>query len=256
MDSSVFTLTQEQKQRIHDKLEPFRFTPSCLKEKKQVQVQGVSTPGNKQECKDLITFLNLSKVMHIPSGIYTYNTCLVSIFRTNKYTKSCNSSFDIIPQRKKEQILENVFNQVFPDMFLYNKLIHPNFQTKQTNLKRPDWQFNTENYLICIECDENQHKSIHPLAEMHRMYSIYSEMKLNQINKQCIFIRFNPDSFRKGKKKYQCPFVKDEETKKLFPSVYLRQKINTLIDRIQFNMKREVENASIIIEYLFYDTVI
>jgi hypothetical protein len=103
--------------------------------------------------------------------------------------------------------------------------------------RRIDFRVLIGNTLLCIEVDENQHKSYNESTEEIR----YNDLYMIHSGK-FIFIRFNPDSYinSNGTKKNNC--MKTRMT-------YLENEINNQIDRIGNEENEELLE----IVYLFYN---
>ena len=105
------------------------------------------------------------------------------------------------------------------------------------NRRRIDHRKMVNNTLLCIETDENQHKSYSLKDEQDR----YNDL-LSAFTCKYIFIRFNPDSYN------------DNNGKKCNPSIstrllMLKEEINKQIKRIQ----NEENNNLLEIKYLYFD---
>ena len=105
------------------------------------------------------------------------------------------------------------------------------------NRRRIDHRKLINNTLLCIETDENQHKSYSKNDEQDR----YNDL-LTTFTCKYIFIRFNPDSYS------------DKNKKKCNPSIStrlltLKEEINKQIKRIQ----NEENNDLLEIKYLYFD---
>jgi len=106
--------------------------------------------------------------------------------------------------------------------------------------RRVDHRKMINNTLLCIETDENQHKSYSIKDEQDR----YNDL-LTIFTCKYIFIRFNPDSY------------KDKNGKKCNPSIStrlltLKEEIDTQIKRIQ----NEENNDLLEIKYLYFDSFV
>ena len=56
---------------------------------------------------------------------------------------------------------------------------------------RPDFVFDAGTHMVCLEVDENQHRSYACLCEQQRMVNLSQALGM-----QTLFIRFNPDGFK------------------------------------------------------------
>ena len=108
------------------------------------------------------------------------------------------------------------------------------------NRRRIDHRKLINNTLLCIETDENQHKSYSKNDEQYR----YNDL-LTTFTCKYIFIRFNPDSYS------------DKNGKKCNPSISTR--LLTLKEEIDKQIKRiqnEENNDLLEIKYLYFDNFV
>nr|QBK92625.1 MAG: endonuclease [Pithovirus LCPAC401] len=155
--------------------------------------------------------------------------CFIELFPNDERTKKVN-----IPT--KEYKVKDYLTNEFPGMFIHNKSpILPN----KSHKKRIDFQTEVNSYMLYIEVDEYQHKKYDPLDEKERTRQIQED-----IGRNVIFIRFNPDNYKEGGKMKKIPL--DER----YP--VLKAKINEVIEKIE----NGDGYSDLITEFkLFYDDV-
>jgi hypothetical protein len=105
------------------------------------------------------------------------------------------------------------------------------------NRRRIDHRKLINNTLLCIETDENQHKSYNLKDEQYR----YNDL-LTTFTCKYIFIRFNPDSYNDTKGKKCNPSISTRLTK-------LKEEIDKQIQRIE----NEENNDLLEVKYLYFD---
>nr|QBK92704.1 MAG: endonuclease [Pithovirus LCPAC401] len=123
---------------------------------------------------------------------------------------------------RKEITVLAYLTKEFPGVFVHGKrlLITDRDKTCTTHDRRIDFQTEINDYIFCIEVDENQHKYYDPLDEELRIMQIYENA-----NRKLVFIRFNPDSYRVNGTLKKIPLVKRLEA--------LKNKINGVIVHIE-----------------------
>lgn len=133
--------------------------------------------------------------VHKSDNMYDYkskkcSSCeLFSVKHGNILCKYCNPNKS---KKTKEEkfyncIVKNKLNESEYYKFIYNKSI--GFECGNY---RPDFKFDCNTYFVIIEIDETQHKQYSEQCELIRMNNIYLANGL-----PTLFIRFNPDSFKK-----------------------------------------------------------
>jgi hypothetical protein len=109
------------------------------------------------------------------------------------------------------------------------------------NYYRPDRMYDVGTHCIIIEVDEDQHKgkrascSKGEIGELARMHEIQNAVGMN-----CIFLRFNPDTFKVNNKKQ---------------SINMNERLKLLVKWIEKceQMKPEKDFEPVKYKYLFYD---
>jgi hypothetical protein len=109
------------------------------------------------------------------------------------------------------------------------------------NHYRPDRMYDVGTHCIIIEVDEDQHKgkrascSKGEIGELARMHEIQNAVGMN-----CIFLRFNPDTFKVNNKKQ---------------SINMNERLKLLVKWIEKceEMKPEKDLEPVKYKYLFYD---
>jgi len=108
------------------------------------------------------------------------------------------------------------------------------------NRRRIDHRKLINNTLLCIETDENQHKSYSIQDEQDRYNDLFLSFPCKYI-----FIRFNPDSYN------------DKNGKKCNPSISTRlSKLKEEIDKQIKRIKNEENNDLLEVKYLYFDNFI
>jgi hypothetical protein len=111
--------------------------------------------------------------------------------------------------------------------------------------RRPDVAIDFGSHCLMIEIDENQHYNYS--CEEKRMVELYEDIGFRKI----VFLRFNPDGYKEGRKKYPSPF---RYTPTGIVSLHQKEfdrRIEYLLSRIQYhNVSEPAEQLTV--EYLFY----
>ena len=74
-------------------------------------------------------------------------------------------------------------------------------KSERTPAYRPDFLFSRPGHVVIVECDERQHRSHTPDAELVRMISISQTL----LPRMVVFLRFNPDKFYLNRVRQQVP---------------------------------------------------
>ena len=177
------------------------IVPGCSKEQVQGQrcvphgaVIGPPPKCTIQGCTNIANKNGLCK----GCGAYPCSNdgCLGNVYYRDPDKKYCYSCFcvkyDYIPVNVKlrEKYFHKLMIDEFPELkFSYNKS-QPN-NCKQT--RYPDWSRDYGSFLLIVECDEHQHRRSYT-CESKRTVQIYQ----NAAHRPTVFVRFNPDGYRKG----------------------------------------------------------
>ena len=111
--------------------------------------------------------------------------------------------------------------------------------------RRPDVAIDFGSHCLMIEIDENQHYNYS--CEEKRMVELYEDIGFRKI----VFLRFNPDGYKEGRKKYPSPF---RYTPTGIVSLHKKEfdrRIEYLLSRIQYHKVSE-PTEQLTVEYLFY----
>lgn len=115
--------------------------------------------------------------------------------------------------------------------------------------RRPDIIIDCGSFVIVIEIDELQHNNGKYDSELYsiRNQEIYEDLGSRQI----IFIRFNPDSYKIGSKKFKgCFDSKNEKEYKIF-----NERMVTLVSTVEKIQKEGIiDDKKISVQYLYYDS--
>jgi hypothetical protein len=128
--------------------------------------------------------------------------------------------------------ISNIYNDFYHDKPLYINLSGGCCTSK----RRIDLRKLIGNTLLCIEIDENQHKSYDDVDEENRYNDLFIDCSCKYL-----FIRYNPDSYKQDKRKLNPPFDKRMEE--------LVNQINIHTQRIE-----KEENTELVeIHHLYFD---
>ncbi len=144
-----------------------------------------------------------------------FASCFVKFFTDDPRSKTAWIA------TKELKVLRYLTNE-FPNIFIHDRRL---FIADRDNActphnRRIDFQTEVDNYILCIEVDENQHKRYDPIDEEKRIMQIYENA-----DRKLVFIRFNPDNYK------QNGITKKTPLKSRFP--VLGDKIREMIDRIK-----------------------
>ena len=111
--------------------------------------------------------------------------------------------------------------------------------------RRPDISIDFGSHCLMIEIDEHQHMNYD--CEQWRMQELYEDIGFRKI----VFLRFNPDRYQEGSKKYRSPFGYSATGAIHIQTDEFNRRMNTLLDRIHAHQNSEpIEQLTV--EYLFY----
>ena len=111
--------------------------------------------------------------------------------------------------------------------------------------RRPDVAIDFGSHCLMIEIDENQHYNYS--CEEKRMVELYEDIGFRKI----VFLRFNPDGYKEGRKKYPSPFRYTPTGILSLHQKEFDRRIEHLVSRIQYHNVSE-PTEQITVEYLFY----
>ena len=111
--------------------------------------------------------------------------------------------------------------------------------------RRPDVAIDFGSHCLMIEIDEHQHASYE--CEQKRMMELYEDVGFRNI----VFLRFNPDEYKDGKKKYKTPFEYTPTGILRLNQAEFDRRIAELVARIRIYQSNE-PTEPVTIEYLFY----
>jgi hypothetical protein len=166
-----------------------------------------------------------------------------------KYCTRCyyHLNPDIIPPRNhltKERLIMNEIYKIYPEL-LMNKVI-----VGSCNQRRPDGFLDILTHSIIIEIDENQHNSYNTVCEDIRINELFTGLA----DRPLIFIRFNPDSYKKEGKRCAGLFKLSKSDGLI--SITSKKKFNESVNELLKIIKFHVENIPIKLIthiYLNYD---
>jgi hypothetical protein len=158
-----------------------------------------------------------------------YTHCFINTFPND------SRSLNVHMKSKENKVVSYILN-LYKD-FYNDKPLYVNLSGGCcTSKRRIDMRKLIGNTLLCIEIDENQHKQYDDTDEENRYDNLYLDF-----SGKYIFIRYNPDSYKKGKRKYNPSF--DE-------------RMDELVKQINIHTKRieKEENVDLVeIHHLYFD---
>jgi hypothetical protein len=143
-------------------------------------------------------------------------------------------------EKKKEKTVMNYLDKYVKLSNIIN-ITDDKVVSTYCNHYRPDRMYDVGTHCIIIEIDEDQHKgkrascSKGEIGELSRMHEIQNAAGMN-----CIFLRFNPDTFKVNNKKQ---------------SINMNERLKLLVKWIEKceGMKPEKDLEPVKYKYLFYD---
>jgi hypothetical protein len=143
-------------------------------------------------------------------------------------------------EKKKEKLVMNYLDKYVKLSNIIN-IQDDKVVSTYCNHYRPDRVYDVGTHCIIIEVDEDQHKgkrascSKGEIGELSRMHEIQNAVGMN-----CIFLRFNPDTFKVNNKKQ---------------SINMNERLKLLVKWIEKceGMKLEKDLEPVKYKYLFYD---
>ena len=176
------------------------------------------------------------------------------ISKTDTYEKLCADCFyklypdeKKIPtkyKRKQHYIHEKLKEKYGEDFFKYDIRVECG-----CSRKIPDWFVDCYNFVLNIECDENQHKRNDTSCETARLCELF----LDCASRTFICIRFNPDSYKIEEKKIEGCFTFDEKNNIIVNQEEFEKRFDKLVEKIDYYLengsKKDIECIK-----LFYDS--
>lgn len=186
------------------------------------------------------THLCNTQVMNKYKGFCVY--CFTNLYPNEPLSTNFKNK-----ERSVVDYIKNNFNQYD---WIYDKAI-----VGGTSKRRPDLMCDMKTHILIIEIDENAHSTYESLCENKRIMQISKDLGY----RPTIFIRFNPDSYRKDgilmnscwsicKKTGICMVLKKNEHK-------WKRRLETLKEEIEnWIGKDNIPQKMITIKYLFFDS--
>jgi hypothetical protein len=144
--------------------------------------------------------------------------------------------------RLKEHYIGSAIKQEFGNelTIVYNKSIEGG-----CSKRRPDIYMDFGSHCIIIEVDENRHLNYE--CEEKRMVDLYEDVGF----RKCVFLRFNPDGYHIGTRRYLTPFSFSNAGALIVDESEMKRRMEQLIERVKYRKNNEpIEELTI--EYLFY----
>jgi len=111
--------------------------------------------------------------------------------------------------------------------------------------RRPDIRMDFGSHCVMIEIDENRH--LNYSCEEKRMVDLYEDVGF----RKCVFLRFNPDGYRIGAKRYSTPFSFTATGAMMVEETEMTRRMEELLQRVHYFKAHEPAQA-LTMEYLFY----
>ena len=123
----------------------------------------------------------------------------------NRHYKSIHTVEGQLRQKKRE-------NRVYNEIFVKNEIncyreVQIDFKClynqeekgdrNNTKFCRIDFHSVLDNFILFMECDENSHMDYDASCEISRMMKVQESIVLQGITKPILWLRFNPDSFKR-----------------------------------------------------------
>ena len=175
------------------------------------------------------------------------------ISKTNTYEKVCADCFyklypdeKKIPtkyKRKQHYIHEKLKEKYGEDFFKYDIRVECG-----CSRKIPDWFIDCYNFVLNIECDENQHKGNDTSCENKRLCELF----LDCAERPFVCIRFNPDNYKIEDKKIEGCFTFDEKNNIIVNQEEFEKRFELLVEKIDYYLENGSKKNIECIK-LFYD---
>jgi hypothetical protein len=111
--------------------------------------------------------------------------------------------------------------------------------------RRPDIRMDFGSHCVMIEIDENRH--LNYSCEEKRMVDLYEDVGF----RKCVFLRFNPDGYRIGAKRYSTPFSFTVTGAMVVEETEMTRRMEELLQRVRYFKAHEPADM-LTMEYLFY----
>ena len=146
-------------------------------------------------------------------------------------------------KKKQHFIHEKLQEKYDKDFFKYDAKIECGCSGKI-----PDWFVDCYNFVLNIECDENQHKGNETSCENKRLCELFLDCN----SRPFVCIRFNPDSYKIEEKKIEGCFSFDEKNNIIVNQEEFEKRFELLVEKIDYYLengsKKDIECIK-----LFYD---
>lgn len=176
------------------------------------------------------------------------------ISKTDTYVKLCADCFyNLYPDekniptkyKKKQHYIHEKLKEIYgKEFFKYDVKVECGCSGKI-----PDWFTDCYNFVLNIECDENQHKKIETSCETARLCELF----LDCASRPFICIRFNPDSYKIEEKKIEGCFTFDNKNNIVVNQEEFDKRFDKLVKNIDYYLENGSEKDIECIK-LFYDT--
>jgi hypothetical protein len=116
------------------------------------------------------------------------------------------------------------------------------------SLRRPDVRVDFGTHTVIVECDENQHTGYS--CETKRMMEIFQDCGSRPI----VFLRFNPDAYEEGGKKYKGCFKETKTQGLSVDSKEFTKRMSEVVRAIE-RYKVNIPQKEVTVEQFFYTKV-
>ena len=176
------------------------------------------------------------------------------ISKTDTYVKLCADCFyNLYPDekniptkyKKKQHYIHEKLTEIYgKEFFKYDVKVECG-----CSRKIPDWFTDCYNFVLNIECDENQHKRYETSCETARLCELF----LDCASRPFVCIRFNPDSYKIEEKKIEGCFTFDNKNNIVVNQEEFDKRFDKLVEKIDYYLENGSEKDIECIK-LFYDT--
>jgi hypothetical protein len=114
--------------------------------------------------------------------------------------------------------------------------------------RRPDVCIDFGTHSVIVECDENQHRGYD--CETKRMMELFQDCGSRPI----VFLRFNPDGYEEGGKKYQSCFKETKTQGLSVDNKEFKKRMSEVVRSIE-SYKVNIPQKEVTVEQFFYTKV-
>lgn len=208
----------------------------CIHNKRKRECN-ICSPGNNTLCINCKYIWGSKR--YIPSKDTYEKLCANCYYHLYPDEKKIPTKY----KKKQHYIHEKLQEKYGKDFFKYDVRIECSCSGKI-----PDFFVDCYNFVLNIECDENQHKGNETSCENKRLCELFLDCN----SRPFVYIRFNPDSYKIEEKKIEGCFGFDEKNNIIVNQEEFEKRFELLVEKIDYYLENGSKKNIECIK-LFYD---